>query len=213
MSLGDLVPREDPDQQRRYDASIFDEQRLRDYAHKVASELRKRRVSTRGPEPPKRVIETISSGFLGLGKREEERSEDRSTPRFWVVCVHRGNGGKRWRNGSTRNNPYATFGAMSGSAIVLLEDGSLCAAHWDWMTSPDRAKFTELRPADGSMLLGFDRVDRGRWHDERPNANELERERFEAWVGLGVHAKGMGVSLGLKHLLEGKTNGSTAALQ
>jgi len=201
------------DLQHRYDASSFNERRLRDYAQRVAAELRGGDRGTRGPEPPRRVVETISQGFLGLGRREVEHWEDRSTPRFWIVAVHRGNGGKRWRIRTTASHTGITDGMMSGYAIVLLTDGTLCAASWEWLGRPDRAEFREIRIADSSRLMDYDRIDRGRWHNVRPNSNEVEREQFDAWVGLGVHAKGMGVSLALKRLLEGQSDGSAAMLQ
>lgn len=207
------MPREDPDLQRRYEASSFNERLLREYAQRVAAELRERNLGTRGPEAPDRVVETIFQGFLGLRKKEIEHWEDLSTPRFWIVTLHRDNGGRRRRTRTTATRAGITDGHMTGYAILLLEDGSLCVARWQWYGSPDRAEFTEMHVADGSTLMEFDRVDRGRWHDEKPNSDEVERERFNAWVGLGVHAKGMGVSLALKRLLEGQSTGSDAMLQ
>jgi hypothetical protein len=186
------MPRDDRDLQRRYEVSSFDERRLRNYAIKVATEFRHR--------------------HLLICERESESFEDRST-RMWIVAVHRGNGGKRWRTRTTAGRMGITDGIMTGHAIVLLEDGSLCAARWEWLGSPDRAKFTDIYPADGSTLMSYDRVDRGRWHDVKPNANEVEREHFESRVILGVHAKGMGVSLALKRLLDGRSSGSYIMLQ
>jgi hypothetical protein len=201
------------DLKHRYEASSFNEHRLREYAQKVATELHSRNLGTRGPEPPRRVVETISQGFLGLGRKEVEHWEDFSTPRFWIVTVHRGNGGKRWRTRTTASHTGITDGIMDGYAIVLLTDGSLCVASWGWLGSPDRAEFTEIRVADSSMLMSYDRVDRGKWHDVRTNSNEVERKLFNARVGLGVHAKGMGVSQALKRLLEGRSDGSDTMLQ
>jgi hypothetical protein len=207
------MPREERDLHLRYEASSFNEHRLRAYAQRVAIELHGRNLATRGPEPPRRVVETISQGFLGLSRKEVEHWEDLSTPRFWIVTVHRGNGGKRWRTRTTASRMGITDGIMSGYAIVLLEDGSLCVAPWEWLGSPDRAEFTEIRAADSSTLMGYDRVDRGKWRDVKPNSDEVERKLFNAWVGLGVHTKGMGVSQALKRLLDGRSSGSNAMLQ
>jgi hypothetical protein len=171
------------DLEAKYAVSRFDEGRVRGYARRVAEEL---------------VARNAPASF-----RSAEGTQ------LWPIASMRGDG-TRWMNKYRPPPAVESDGYMEGEALLLSEDGRILYAAWEWFVDPSRLRFNELHEATAAEITAFDRFDRGRWKDERPNPDENMRERFSRWFTLGVHAKGVGASLGLKRLREGGTKGPSA---
>jgi hypothetical protein len=143
----------------------------------------------------------LSKGFLGFGSKTIERHDDGGTPRFWVIGARRERG--MWAV-YRPEAPVREHCWMAGPAAILLEDGAMRYAEWqeepigsDWHLSTANAL-----PVSGMTILDY--ADMGVWRRVKPHAAEQYSETFLRKYVANVHAPGVGLSLSLKRLLEGK---------
>jgi len=190
--------------QAGYEGSVFDEQRLRRYAERVARELAHMGVATRGPAPLREVTETLRTGFLGLRSETHTHAEGGGEPQFWVVAARRESGNLTVNSpGSAWIGPHVW---VRGDALLLTAEGQLLDSNFWWELAKNTEGrypvFREIREATASAFLRYDYADKGRWKQQRALQGQQYAERYDRHYVLSAHAKGVGASVSLKRLLE-----------
>jgi hypothetical protein len=185
---------------QQYDEAQLDAKRITRYAVKVATALLERGEMPRPPRPPTPSSEVVSRGFLGIPRKTIAPGDDGGRPRFWVV------GARRERGVFFVNNPGSSVGLsgwMAGDSLVLVEDGRLNYA--EWREEPLNSAWTVsgFREVSDTGLMTLDYADRAQWRKVRALRGEQHREELTDHYVLAVHAPGVGLSLGLKRLLDG----------
>jgi hypothetical protein len=186
--------------QQQHDESQLDGQRIARYAARVAASLLERDERPRRPRLPVTSSEVVSQGFLGLGRKTVTHHDNGGKPKFWIVGARRERGVFFVNSPGSGTKPY---GWMGGDSIVLLKNGTLNYA--DWREDPLNSYWvvTGFRDISGTGLMMLDYADHARWRKVRPLRGEQHREELTDRYVLSVHAPGVGISLGLKRLLDG----------
>jgi len=147
----------------------------------------------------KRITRYAAKVAAALLERGEVPRDD-GGPRFWIAGARRERGVFSVYSAGSDTSPS---GWMAGDSLVLVEDGRLNYAEWREEPLHSSWAVTGFTEVSDTGLMMLDYADHARWRKVRPLRGEQHREELTDRYVLSVHAPGVGLSLGLKRLLEG----------